>query len=127
MAHIIATKHSAETVTDASMAFPSDWRSKYQLSPPTGHDEDGETVCLHSLAVHPDLQRKGLGRTLLLSWIQRLKDSGPKRIALLCRDRYIPFYEKAGFKNLGPSKVTYGGGGWVDMVLEFGMEPDDEF
>jgi GNAT superfamily N-acetyltransferase len=67
--------------------------------------------------VHPDFQKRGLGKVLLKSYVQRIKDSGvAKRVALICRDRYIPFYAKAGFTNVGKSK--YGGGGWVDMVLD---------
>ena len=121
LGHIIATKHRAPTVTDASMDFPTDWRERYQISPATGHDEDGGTVCLHSLAVHPEFHGKGLGRVLLLSWVQRIRDSGvASRVALICRKRLVPWYEKAGFKEVGPSKCQYGGGGWVDMVLEFG-------
>ncbi|KAF2705519.1 acyl-CoA N-acyltransferase [Pleomassaria siparia CBS 279.74] len=127
LGHIIATKHRHRTVTDDSMDFPSNWRTKYQLSPSTGHDEDGETVCLHSLAVHPDFQNQGLGKVLLLSWVQRIRDSGTgKRIALLCRERLVPFYERSGFKSLGPSKAQYGGGGWVDMIMEFGQDRNDD-
>jgi len=97
-----------------------DWKERYQLSPPTGHNEDGETVCIHSLCIHPQFQGKGFGKILLRSYVQRIKDSGvAKRVSLICRQRYIPFYVKAGFTNVGPSKCQYGGGGWVDMVLEF--------
>lgn len=114
------------------MDYPRDWRTNYQLSPSsgTGHDEDGETVCLHSLCVHPEFQDLGLGRVLLVSWCQRIKDSRTaKRIALICRERYIPFYENAGFRKVGESKCQYGGGGWYDMVMEFsetGFEDDSE-
>lgn len=121
MGHIIATKFAeSEVVTDDSMAFPEDWRTNYQLGPSTGHNEDGETICLHSLCVHPDLNGRGLGGVLLRAWTQRMKDSGfGKRIALICRERLIKFYESAGFKKVGPSACQYGGGNWVDMVLEF--------
>ena len=127
LGHIIATKHSSDIVTDDSMEFPSDWRTNYQLTPPTGHNEDGETVCLHSLCVHPDLQGKGIGAVLLRGWTQRIKDSGvAKRIALLCREHLVAWYEKAGFEKVGPSKCQYGGGGWIDMVMEFGKAIDED-
>jgi len=102
------------------MDYPKDWQAKYQLTPSTGHNEDGETVCIHSLAIHPGFQRRGLGTVLLKSYVQRIKDSGvAKRIALICRDQYVSFYEKAGFNKIGPSKCQYGGGNWVDMVMDF--------
>lgn len=122
LGHIIATKHSAPLVTDPSMEYPKDWKTKYELAPSsgTGHNEEGETVCLHSLCVHPDFQGKGLGRVLLTSYVQRIRDAGvAKRIALICREKYVSFYENAMFTKVGESKCQYGGGGWYDMVLEF--------
>ncbi|KAH7382398.1 hypothetical protein DE146DRAFT_668681 [Phaeosphaeria sp. MPI-PUGE-AT-0046c] len=129
LGHVIATKSSSRLVTDDAMDFPKDWQTKYQLSPSVGHNELGDTVCIHSLCVHPDFSGRGLGRILLKSYVQRIKDSGiAKRIALICRDHLIGYYEKAGFSKVGPSKCQYGGGNWFDMVLEFeqGMGDDDE-
>ncbi|KAF1965422.1 acyl-CoA N-acyltransferase [Bimuria novae-zelandiae CBS 107.79] len=131
MGHIIATKFKgSKVVTDNAMAYPSDWKSNYQFAPSIGHHEEGDTICLHSLCVHPDLNGKGLGGVLLRAWTQRMKDAGMgKRIALICRERYVRFYEAAGFKKIGPSAVQYGGGGWIDMVLEFddASNEDDMF
>jgi ribosomal protein S18 acetylase RimI-like enzyme len=78
--------------------------------------------------VHPDFQARGLGRVLLVSWTQRIRDSGiAERVALICRERYIGFYENAGFRKVGESKCQYGGGGWYDMVMEFSeTSMDDE-
>lgn len=129
MGHIIATKFAGgNIVTDDSMAFPADWKSNYQLTPAVGHDEEGDTICLHSLAVHPDLNGKGLGGVLLRAWTQRMRDAGlGKRIALICRERLVKFYEAAGFMKVGPSACQYGGGGWIDMVMEFdGSNIDDD-
>ncbi|KAF2113329.1 hypothetical protein BDV96DRAFT_496268 [Lophiotrema nucula] len=127
LGHVIATKHAAFPVTDDAMDYPKDWRTNYQLTPSIGHNEDGETICLHSLCVHPDFQRKGLGGVLLRGWSQRIKDSGiGKRIALICRERLISWYEKAGFKLVGESKCQYGGGGWFDMVMEFDDVPSGD-
>jgi ribosomal protein S18 acetylase RimI-like enzyme len=124
--HVISTKSNSPLVTDDAMDYPKDWRTNYQLTPNIGHNEDGQTICLHSLCVHPNFARKGLGSILLQSYVQRIKDSGVgSRIALICRERYIQFYEKAGFKKIGPSKCQYGGGNWVDMVLDFEDSGDD--
>ncbi|KAF3043818.1 hypothetical protein E8E12_010559 [Didymella heteroderae] len=120
LGHIISTKSTFNLVTDDSMDYPKDFRTNYQLTPSIGHNEDGETICLHSLCIHPDFASQGLGQILLKSYVQRIKDSGvAKRIALLCRERLIGFYQKAGFKKVGPSKCQYGGGNWFDMVIEF--------
>jgi ribosomal protein S18 acetylase RimI-like enzyme len=109
------------------MDYPKDWQTKYQLTPSTGHNEDGETICIHSLCVHPDFQGKGFGSILLKAYVQRIKDSGvAKRISLICRDRFVNYYEKSGFSKMGPSKCQYGGGNWVDMVLEFESEWEDD-
>lgn len=128
LGHIISTKSASKLVTDDSMDYPKDFRTNYQLTPSIGHNEDGDTICLHSLCVHPDFASQGLGQILLRSYVQRIKDSGvAKRIALLCRERLIGFYQKAGFKKVGPSKCQYGGGNWFDMVFEFdgGFGHDD--
>jgi GNAT superfamily N-acetyltransferase len=127
LAHIISTKSSSRVVTDDAMDYPKDWQTKYQLNPSTGHNEDGETVCIHSLCVHPDFAGKGFGKILLRSYVQRIMDSGvAKRVALICRDRLVGYYEKSGFSKVGPSKCQYGGGNWVDMVLEFESGMGDE-
>ena len=112
------------------MAIPPNWRTTYEMTPASGqgHDELGTTVCLHSLCVHPAFQGRGLGRVLLVGWTQRLRDAGiAKRVALICRERYVKWYEKAGFKLVGESKCQYGGGGWMDMVLEFEEKGSGEF
>jgi GNAT superfamily N-acetyltransferase len=125
--HIIATKSSSPLVTDDAMDYPKDWKTKYQLTPSTGHNEDGETLCIHSLCVHPNFTGKGFGRILLKSYTDRMKHTGvAKRIALICRERYVEFYTKAGFKKIGPSKCQYGGGNWVDMVMNLEDSLDEQ-
>ncbi|KAL1969847.1 hypothetical protein VTN77DRAFT_7356 [Rasamsonia byssochlamydoides] len=126
--HIIATRTSAPTVTDASMSYPPDWRTKRRSLPddkeePLGHQDQGGTIAIHSLAVLPEYQGKKVGTTLMKSYIHRIKEAAiADRIALIAHDHLIPFYEKLGFENRGPSKCTFGGGGWTDMVLEFNKE-----
>ncbi|KAF4304839.1 hypothetical protein GTA08_BOTSDO14216 [Botryosphaeria dothidea] len=89
------------------------------------HQEEGRTIAIHSLAVEPEFQRRGLGKTLLKAYIQRMQNSGvADRISILTYDRLVPFYESVGFENRGSSKVQYGGGGWVDMVLVFPDNPN---
>ena len=99
------------------MALPPKWQSDPHADPHLGHKEEGRTICLHSLAVLPEYQNQGLGKTLVLSYIQRIQSAGVvDRIALLTYDRLVPFYERLGFEYRGKSKAQYGGGGWNDMV-----------
>jgi GNAT superfamily N-acetyltransferase len=124
--HIIATRTPEPVVTDASMAYPTDWRTRRRDLPeehekePVGHQEQGGTVAIHSLAVLPEHQGKTVASTLMKSYIQRIKEAAiADRIALLCHDHLIAFYEKLGFENRGPSDCTFGGGGWTNMVSKF--------
>lgn len=86
-------------------------------SPVRGHNQLGRTICVHSLAILPDVQGRGFGRLLMQSFIHRFKEAGvADRIALLAHDELVPFYEKLGFALEGKSEATFGGGNWNDMV-----------
>lgn len=114
LGHLVATRTTNETVSDDDMAMPA---SSPDANPKLGHKEHGRTVCIHSLAVLPAYQRRGLGQTLLKSYIDRLETQDvADRLALISHQPLIPFYERLGFQSLGPSKATFGGGGWFDMV-----------
>jgi GNAT superfamily N-acetyltransferase len=83
-----------------------------------GHQDQGSTIAIHSLAVLPEHQGKGIGSTLLKAYIQRIKDAAiADRIALLSHDDLVPFYTALGFENSGVSDCTFGGGGWNDLVI----------
>ncbi|SMQ51004.1 unnamed protein product [Zymoseptoria tritici ST99CH_3D7] len=115
LGHILATKSTNTTVTDGDMAVPSDTPDAQG-----GHNHEGRTICIHSIAVLPEYQRRGLGSTLLKAYLQRMDSHGvADRVALIAHDHLIPYYEKFGFVNQGESKAQFGGGGWFDMVLEF--------
>jgi GNAT superfamily N-acetyltransferase len=123
IAHVIATRSSAPTVTEASMSYPSDWRTNPRSLPGAdekeaiGHEDQGGTICVHSLAVRQQHQGKKVGSTLMKSYIYRIKEAAiADRIALLAHDHLISFYEGLGFENRGPSACAFGGGGWTDMV-----------
>lgn len=126
LAHICATKTRNELISDDDMKVPPNWRDQPHPADATvGHQEDGRTIALHSLAVEPKFQGQGLGRTLLKAYVQRMQNSGvADRISILTYDRLVSFYESAGFENRGASKAQYGGGGWVDMVLVFPENPN---
>lgn len=119
MGHIVVTKTTNMTVTDDDMAMPT----PDNPDPNLGHKEEGRTICIHSLAVLPQYQGKGLGKTLMKAYIQRMENQGvADRAALIAHDHLIPYYEKFGFENKGKSKAQFGGGGWFDMVYDFQPE-----
>ncbi|KAH8691482.1 putative GNAT family acetyltransferase [Talaromyces proteolyticus] len=133
IAHVIATRTSAPRVTEACMDFPTDWQTRMRSLPDEndtevlGHEDQGGTIALHSLAVKEEHQRKQVGTTLMKSYIQRIKDAAiAERIALLAHDHMVSFYESLGFENRGPSACAFGGGGWFDMVYEFPPEEAHE-
>lgn len=107
------------------MALPSNWRARKSSLPeagvgdeePVGHRDEGGTICVHSLAVAKEHQGIGLGSIVFKAYIQRIKDSKiAERLALLAHDNLVGFYTGLGFENMGPSNVTFGGGGWNNMV-----------
>lgn len=123
IAHVIATRTAAPCVTDATMDYPKDWKTKKATIPkpgepePLGHQDVGGTICIHSLAVNPDYQDLGIGTVLLRSYIQRIKDARiADRLALLAHDDMKKFYGRFGFDDMGKSQATFGGGNWNNMV-----------
>jgi len=131
IAHVVSTRTPAPCVTDATMDIPENWQEGRSSLPtpgerePKGHQETGGTICVHSLAVLKEHQKKGLGSILMKAYIQRIKDSKiAERVALLAHDPLIKFYVEMGFENMGDSQAKFGGGGWNNMILEFGDSED---
>jgi GNAT superfamily N-acetyltransferase len=90
-----------------------------------GHEEEGRTIGLHSLSILPSHQKKGLGRTLLKSYIQRMQAADiADRIALIAHGHLVDFYKSEGFLDKGQSEAQFGGGGWIDMVRELEEEAE---
>jgi ribosomal protein S18 acetylase RimI-like enzyme len=87
LVHIVATKSNDFVVTDEAMDYPRDWDSLKPEKSPLGHQEDGRTICIHSLAVLPQYQGYGLGRILLMAYIQQMNGAGiADRLALIAHD-----------------------------------------
>jgi len=121
LGHIVATKTTNSTVTDDDMNVPGANASDRTV----GHREEGRTICIHSLAVLPEYQNRGLGKTLMLAYIQRLESHGiADRIALIAHEELIPYYEGFGFTSQGKSEAQFGGGGWFDLVHELDTEEE---
>ncbi|KAK3390490.1 hypothetical protein B0H63DRAFT_116965 [Podospora didyma] len=135
LAHIVSTRACGEVVGDSDMAYPSDWRSRGGKSADVGHQECGQTIALHSLAVSPKLQGCGVGKMIVKDYLQRMNSlDRTDRVSLICQDYLVSYYERFGFKHVGESKANFGGGGWHDMVFTLqgsqkptpGGEPEKE-
>ena len=99
------------------MDFPPDWQSGVSPSETRGQQDGGRTIAVHSVAILPEYQGRGLGRTICKAYTQRMETAGiGDRIALLAHDHLIAFYQKSGYKNQGKSEVKFGGGNWSDMA-----------
>ncbi|KAF3934011.1 hypothetical protein ABW19_dt0200107 [Dactylella cylindrospora] len=95
--------------------------AKGESQEPEGHIEAGETICIHSLCVSPSYRNNNYSQILLKDYINRMRDAGvSKRLALICHQEITGVYTKCGFRTRGTSKVTHGGGNWIDMVYEYG-------
>lgn len=87
LGHVISTKTSTPVVTDASMDYPRDWESGHSAPSEVGHHEDGRTIVLHSVAVAPQVQGRGLGRVLVLAYMQHMNGAGiADRLVLIAHD-----------------------------------------
>ncbi|KAI1133753.1 hypothetical protein F5Y10DRAFT_4355 [Nemania abortiva] len=125
LAHIVATRTHDDVVSDDSMDYPDNYKTAKNNSAATttktniGHQETGQTICIHSLAVHPKVQGVGMGQLILKSYMQQVKNAAiAERIALICEEYLVNYYKRFGFWHLGPSKAAFGGGGWHDMVFD---------
>lgn len=103
---ICSTLSSASTLTHESMSE---------------HDPEGSSVCIHSVCVSKDHQRKGIGHALMQEYIARLKRGNTdgswsyRCVLLITHDHLRGFYESAGFEWLGESQVVHGSKVWYDM------------
>jgi len=69
------------------MDYPRDWESASTIDNKAGHHEDGRTICVHSLGVLPEYQGTGIGRTIMMAYMQQMNGAGiADRLALIAHD-----------------------------------------
>ncbi|GAQ84175.1 hypothetical protein KFL_001790140 [Klebsormidium nitens] len=83
------------------------------------HDPTGGCLCVHSLCVAKEQQRRGLGPRIMRTYINYVRSALPQvdSIKLICKQDLIRFYERSGFHLLGPSEVVHGKDQWYEMQL----------
>lgn len=79
---------------------------------------DGKNILLFGLVVHPDYRKNGIAERLMKTILNNAETRGIRNIALTCRERLIPYYEKFGFANVGVSDSVIGNVTWYDMVIK---------
>ncbi|KAJ1997852.1 hypothetical protein GGI04_005247, partial [Coemansia thaxteri] len=102
--YIMSTQVAAPLVTHDSMSV---------------HDPQGTTVCVHSVCVGPQWQRRGVAQRLLEEYTELVRKYNQEcmssadmeerisRIAMLSRADLVQLYERAGYHCLGPSTVIH--------------------
>ena len=116
LGHVVATKTTNSPLRDEDMDIPSEWPGApapvAKKGAVAGHKEKGRTLCIHSLAILPQFQGRGLGRLLLRAYIGRMKDADiADRIAIIAHGSLAQYYKGFGFEDKGESPVEFGGGG----------------
>ena len=111
----VLNRQPTESLPDSS--FP---RVDQPASVP-GHHPLGRTLAIHSVCVHPEYQKLGLGRTLLKSYLQRMESAGiADRAAVIVRPEKVGWYVGCfGFEDKGESQCNFAGGGWKNLVRIF--------
>jgi len=84
------------------------------------HDPEGQTLCIHSVSVAAEHQRKGIARRMLKAYLQYVQQTTPQiqSVQLICKEVLIPLYVSAGFTLVGPSPVAHGQDQWFDMRVD---------
>lgn len=82
-----------------------------------GHDPAGAHAVVFSVAVAPELQGRGLGSLLLERFADEARGAGRQSVLLLCKAPLVPWYNRQGYRDMGPSASTHGGAAWHQMKL----------
>lgn len=87
LGHVVAAKTNDPVASDESMGVPEDWDSPHPKPSNLGHQEAGRTIVVHSVAILPAFQGRGLGRVLVMAYMQQMNGAGiADRLALIAHD-----------------------------------------
>jgi GNAT superfamily N-acetyltransferase len=82
-------------------------------------DRVDDTTCqVRFVAVENQLQGKGLGKRIMEAVEQRGAQEGYRKLILHARDYALPFYEKLGYRLIGPSYKLF------DVLQHFEMDKE---
>ena len=86
-----------------------------------GHHPLGRTIAIHSICVHPEYQKLGLGTTLVKAYLQRMEGAGiADRGAVLARPEKVGWYVGCfGFEDQGDSQIKAAGQALKNLVRNF--------
>ncbi|MGH0161093.1 UNVERIFIED_CONTAM: hypothetical protein FKN15_040544 [Acipenser sinensis] len=110
--HLDEVRHFLTLCPELSLG----WFEEGRLDALTLHKPHGSTVHIHVLAVHRTFRQQGKGSILMWRYLQYLRClPSVHRAVLMCEDFLVPFYQKSGFKVLGPSEITVGPLAFIEM------------
>jgi ribosomal protein S18 acetylase RimI-like enzyme len=87
-----------------------------------GHTSSGAHLVIMSVVVDPKFQGKGYAAKLMNAFITQAKLLNKHSIYLMCKEEYIKFYEKFGFKFTQVSKSSHGSEQWFEMQLPLNQQ-----
>jgi len=59
---------------------------------------DGSRAIIHQLSVHPEYQRRGIGKALVKEIVERFQQMGAPTVSATVTEESLPFWQKVGFK-----------------------------
>eukprot|EP01095_Lingulamoeba_sp_RSL-Kostka_P006296 TRINITY_DN1973_c0_g1_i1.p1 TRINITY_DN1973_c0_g1~~TRINITY_DN1973_c0_g1_i1.p1 ORF type:complete len:170 (+),score=38.72 TRINITY_DN1973_c0_g1_i1:83-592(+) len=101
--YICSTLSDKETLEHDSMLF---------------HIENGNLLCIHSVVIKEEYQRRGLATKMMTLYVEQMKSiESITKIQLLCKDNLKGLYTKCGFSFNRISPVQHGQDHWNEMEL----------
>ena len=82
-----------------------------------GHDSAGANIVVFSLAVLPEFRGRGIGRRLMVAFVEESRRLGKEKVMLICKEGLIVYYEHLDFSYAGVSSSTHGDARWHEMHL----------
>lgn len=62
---------------------------------------DGSRALIHQLSVHPNHQRKGVGKALVTEIVERFRERGAHTVSATITKKSLGFWKKGGFRKIG--------------------------